>query len=142
MEFPDDPIWIMADARQLSQVMTNILQNALDAIEGRKQESDDAETFNGEIILRLSAIDDEATIEVLDNGKGLPPDTLDRLTEPYVTTRAKGTGLGLAIVKTILEDHGARLRLEDREDCGARAVVSVPLFERKEFENISDAGVD
>ena len=49
-----------------------------------------------------------------DNGKGLPHEERDRLTEPYVTTRAKGTGLGLAIVKKIMEDHGGELVLEDR----------------------------
>ena len=57
---------------------------------------------------------------VEDNGKGLPTDNRDRLTEPYVTTRAKGTGLGLAIVKKIMEDHGGELTLADRPLGGAR----------------------
>ena len=50
---------------------------------------------------------------VRDNGVGLPAEQRHRLTEPYVTTRAKGTGLGLAIVRKILEDHGGELVLED-----------------------------
>ncbi len=55
-----------------------------------------------------------------DNGKGLPIEQRERLTEPYVTTRAKGTGLGLAIVKKIMEDHGGELILEDRPRAAAR----------------------
>jgi two-component system nitrogen regulation sensor histidine kinase NtrY len=49
-------------------------------------------------------------IVVEDNGKGLPKEGRERLTEPYMTTRSKGTGLGLAIVKKIMEDHGGTLR--------------------------------
>jgi two-component system nitrogen regulation sensor histidine kinase NtrY len=54
-----------------------------------------------------------AIVRVTDNGPGLPETERERLTEPYVTTRAKGTGLGLAIVKKILEDHGGTLLLAD-----------------------------
>jgi len=56
---------------------------------------------------------------VEDNGRGLPRAERNRLTEPYVTTRAKGTGLGLAIVKKIMEDHGGDLQLGDRAGGGA-----------------------
>ena len=59
-------------------------------------------------------------VVVEDNGKGLPQQDRQRLTEPYVTTRSKGTGLGLAIVKKIMEDHRGELVLEDRESGGAR----------------------
>ena len=137
---PGDPVWISGDPRQLSQVMTNLVQNAVDAIEGRKQEGGEGDGFSGEIQVALTAGDGEATIEVLDNGKGLPPEARDRLTEPYVTTRAKGTGLGLAIVKTILEDHGAELKLEDREEGGARVEVKIPLLDREAPIPVSDVG--
>ena len=67
------------------------------------------------------------TIEVEDNGVGLPAKDRDRLTEPYVTTREKGTGLGLAIVKRILEDHGGELELTDaRSGQGALAILRLP----------------
>jgi len=65
-------------------------------------------------------------IEVEDNGKGLPEEARERLTEPYFTTRVKGTGLGLAIVKKIMEDHGGRLRLEDGPMGGARVLLELP----------------
>jgi len=60
-------------------------------------------------------------VRITDNGKGLPLENRDRLTEPYMTTRVKGTGLGLAIVKKIMEDHGGAFTLEDAEGGGARA---------------------
>jgi two-component system nitrogen regulation sensor histidine kinase NtrY len=63
--------------------------------------------------------DGRVAVIVEDNGKGLPADNRDRLTEPYVTTRSKGTGLGLAIVKKIMEDHGGELTLADRPEGGA-----------------------
>jgi two-component system nitrogen regulation sensor histidine kinase NtrY len=70
--------------------------------------------------VRIARTDDSVTVEVDDNGIGLPSDLRDRLVEPYVTTRSKGTGLGLAIVKKIMEDHGGELTLEDGIDGGAR----------------------
>ena len=66
---------------------------------------------------------------ITDNGIGLPPEHKHRLTEPYVTTRAKGTGLGLAIVRKIMEDHGGDITLADVEsgEGGARSHADLPL---------------
>ena len=80
----------------------------------------------------------EAIVEVLDNGKGLPLESRERLTEPYVTTRAKGTGLGLAIVKTILEDHNARLKLEDRIGAGAHIEMRFSILDQNLEESTPD----
>ncbi len=122
---PDERPLIACDRRQLAQAVTNLLQNALDAIEGRiASEGSGAEP--GRVSMRLSYTEKEATITIEDNGKGLPVADRDRLTEPYVTTRTKGTGLGLAIVKKIMEDHGGRLVLEDRPGGGARVGLVFP----------------
>ena len=138
-DIPDTPVWVSGDSRQISQVLTNLLQNAVDAIEGRDG-AEDGDLPPGEILLNLAVQNGAATVEVLDNGRGLPPEAIDRLTEPYVTTRVKGTGLGLAIVKTILEDHGAELNLEDRREGGARVVVTFPLMDTNTSGAGSDAG--
>ena len=67
-------------------------------------------------------------IRVTDNGVGLPPEHRHRLTEPYVTTRAKGTGLGLAIVRKIMEDHGGEIVLADaRERRGRGGHPDLPV---------------
>ncbi|MGK9167172.1 PAS domain-containing sensor histidine kinase [Inquilinus limosus] len=122
---PDDRPLVPCDSRQLSQAVTNLLQNGVDAIEGRIAEGRDLP--KGQVRLILDYLEGEAWITVEDNGKGLPTDDRDRLTEPYVTTRTKGTGLGLAIVKKIMEDHGGRLVLEDRPGGGARVSLVFPL---------------
>lgn len=127
---PKEKIKIRADTRQLSQVLTNLLQNAIDAIDGRDATGVDPLPA-GEIVLsvELNADKSAAVLSVQDNGRGLPHSLKDRLTEPYVTTRAKGTGLGLAIVKTILEDHGASLALKDFANGGATVTVTIPVLE-------------
>jgi two-component system nitrogen regulation sensor histidine kinase NtrY len=122
---PDDRPLVPVDSRQLSQAVTNLLQNAADAIDGRIAEGRDLP--KGQVRMVLDYADGEAWITVEDNGKGLPTVDRDRLTEPYVTTRTKGTGLGLAIVKKIMEDHGGRLVLEDRPGGGARVSLVFPL---------------
>jgi len=74
------------------------------------------------------ADDGWATIEIEDNGVGLPAKDRDRLTEPYVTTRERGTGLGLAIVDRIMEEHGGQLALTDAaRPPGARVTLRLPL---------------
>jgi two-component system nitrogen regulation sensor histidine kinase NtrY len=131
---PDDGVPLICDRRQVSQVLTNILKNAAEAIEGRMAKSGQP-LPPGEISLGLH--DDGTTVRIVveDNGKGLPVEGRERLTEPYMTTRSKGTGLGLAIVKKIMEDHGGHLSLEDREGGGAR----ISLVFRRDAKEIASA---
>ena len=131
---PDVPVALTCDRRQVGQVLTNILKNAAEAIVGREP-SLAGPLPPGEISLTLT--DDGATVSLVieDNGKGLPKEGRERLTEPYMTTRSKGTGLGLAIVKKIMEDHGGYLALEDREGGGAR----ISLVFRRDAKEIASA---
>ena len=120
----DEPFPVVADAAQLGRVLTNLLQNAAEAIERRfEAEPDDPEP--GQITLTLSREGELVAIAISDNGAGLPGHLRDRLADPYVTTRAKGTGLGLAIVQRIANDHGGTLQFKDR--AGGGAVVTVTI---------------
>nr|WP_115934411.1 PAS domain-containing sensor histidine kinase [Aestuariispira insulae] len=131
-EIPEGALYLDCDSRQISQVVVNLLQNAHDAIVGRQ---DDAGTaYQGNITLRLRQDADKILVEVIDNGKGLPQEGRDRLTEPYVTTRKKGTGLGLAIVKKIMEDHQGGLILEDAQGPEGGAHVTLYFNRRQETE--------
>jgi two-component system nitrogen regulation sensor histidine kinase NtrY len=103
--------------------MTNLLQNATDAVAMRPRE--DGEPA-GHISVSVRQQDGEVRITVADDGVGLPTQDRGRLTEPYVTHKPKGTGLGLAIVKKILEDHGGQIALDDRPD-GPGAVATLIL---------------
>jgi len=124
-DLPASTLTLVCDGRQIAQALTNLLKNAAEAIEGR-DEAGTGETAPppGDITVRIAAEAERVAIIVEDNGKGLPTEERDRLTEPYVTTRAKGTGLGLAIVKKIMEDHGGMLTLEDRPGGGAHLLLS------------------
>ena len=118
---------VRCDRRLIGQALTNLLQNAADGIAARPREGA-GEGEGGRIDLRLEAAPEGWAIVVEDDGIGLPDgEERARLTEPYVTHKAKGTGLGLAIVKKIMEDHGGSLALEERpEGPGARAVLILP----------------
>ena len=113
----------VCDARMVGQALTNILKNAGEAILARRAAEPG---LQGRMLATLVLGSEDLTIEIEDNGVGLPAKDRHRLTEPYVTTREKGTGLGLAIVKRILEDHGGELGLHDaRERPGARATLRI-----------------
>ena len=114
---PPTPLLLNCDATLVGRALANLLQNAADAIEGRMADSPGGAA--GEIWLTLGVAAGDTFILIEDNGRGLPKAERHRLTEPYVTTRAKGTGLGLAIVKKIMEEHGGNLILDDRPGGGA-----------------------
>ncbi|MGY8958221.1 MAG: sensor histidine kinase, partial [Alphaproteobacteria bacterium] len=134
---PADSVSVNCDGRQISQAMTNLLQNACDAIDGNAKSTpgpdagsdiagNDDRVHKGRIVLTLELRENAVAIVVEDNGKGLPRENREKLTEPYITSRAKGTGLGLAIVKKIMEDHDGRLALEDGANGGARVSLILP----------------
>jgi two-component system nitrogen regulation sensor histidine kinase NtrY len=132
---PDHPVPLACDRRQVGQVLTNILKNSAEAIEGRDAPLAGQTLPPGEITLGLHDEGSVVRIVVEDNGRGLPKTGRERLTEPYMTTRSKGTGLGLAIVKKIMEDHGGLLSLDDREAGGAR----ISLVFRRDAKEIASA---
>jgi two-component system nitrogen regulation sensor histidine kinase NtrY len=135
--FPDHPVIVSCDGRLVGQAVFNIVKNAIEAIEA--QTPDERAGEAGRVRVSVTVAAGQATVIVEDNGKGLPRQNRERLTEPYVTTRAKGTGLGLAIVKKIMEDHGGELMLEDGEARGAR-VRLVFAVETRVGKRGDDAG--
>jgi len=107
---------IMADTALLYQAFLNILINAMQAMpEG------------GDISVEAVAVDSKVMVTVEDNGEGISDDKLEKIWEPFFTTKEKGTGLGLGIVKNIIESHGGHIRIENRLTGGARVTVSLPV---------------
>lgn len=102
---------LVCDRRQIGQAFTNIVKNAVEAIDAR------GEGEEGAITMTLAQKDNAVIVSVADDGVGLPA-ARERLVEPYVTTRARGTGLGLAIVKKIVEEHCGTIGFTDREGGG------------------------
>jgi two-component system nitrogen regulation sensor histidine kinase NtrY len=113
LSIPDHPVRARFDLRLVSQAVTNLIKNAAEAIESYGEAQGRPEGYKGQIEVRVMPADDRVSIEVIDNGIGLPKQNRAKLLEPYVTTRAKGTGLGLAIVQKVVEQHGGTLTLED-----------------------------
>ena len=108
----EPPPSLVCDRRQLAQALTNIVKNAVEAV----QSQDDGAT--GNVTLTIAAGEKgRVTITVADDGVGLPVER-DRIVEPYMTTRARGTGLGLAIVKKIVDEHLGTITFADRPGGG------------------------
>ncbi len=128
---------ILCDRHQFGQAMTNVLKNAVEAVEARARA--EGLDFRGRIAVAMRGEGEAVVIEVTDNGVGLPKDR-ERLAEPYVTTREKGTGLGLAIVKKIVEEHGGELGFAGLEDSGGTSGTQVTLrFARDPASNTRTA---
>ena len=121
VQIPSEPVLVRCDRQQIGRALTNILKNASESIEARK--ASDSSAPAGRIALNLAGDERGPRVEIVDNGGGFPPELLDRITEPYVTTRERGTGLGLAIAKKIMDDHSGELMLGNNATEGATVVL-------------------
>jgi two-component system nitrogen regulation sensor histidine kinase NtrY len=115
---------LSCDRHQLGQAVTNVLKNAVEAIEAKSKTTKDG--FAGAVSVTLKSDSENVEIVIDDNGIGLPGDP-ERIVEPYVTTREKGTGLGLAIVKKIVEEHGGEIIFAPHEDGSDESGTRVTL---------------
>ena len=114
----DARVELVADRNQMVQVLTNLVQNALDAVRQRP---------DPRVVVDVVTKGERARLSVRDNGPGFSPEVAQRLFEPYLTTKAHGTGLGLAIVERIVFEHGGDIGLERAPEGGAALVASLPL---------------
>lgn len=118
-------IRMVCDRRQLAQALTNVVKNAVEAIESRRNRGE--HNMAGDRVgLALRRTEQQLVIDVTDTGVGLPEER-ERLTEPYMTTRVRGTGLGLAIVKKIVEEHGGEIAFLDRAGGGTHVRIAFDL---------------
>ena len=126
ISFSMDPavadIRLVCDRRQLGQALTNVVKNAVEAIEARRNRGE--QNPDGDRIdLTIRRDGEQLVLDLTDTGVGLPQDR-ERLTEPYMTTRVRGTGLGLAIVKKIVEEHLGEIAFLDRPGGGTRVRIA------------------
>lgn len=111
---------IECDRHQLGQAMTNVVKNAVEAVEARAKNAEP--DYRGRITVTMIDDGDRIAVLVEDNGIGLPADR-ERIVEPYVTTREKGTGLGLAIVNKIVDEHGGDMSFASAGNGGTRVTL-------------------
>ncbi len=113
---------LVADGDKLRQVFTNILDNAIDSFPPETEEKRiDFFIENG--------LPHRVRVRVRDNGGGIPPGEIDRIFNPFFTTKENGTGLGMAISKKIVEAHEGEIDVVSERECGTEFVVTLPLPE-------------
>jgi len=117
------------DGDQLSQVFVNVIANAIDASPKRAPVSISTEIVNAAAASgdENAAIKKYARVVIADQGEGMEQTTVDRIFEPFFSTRKRGTGLGLAIVKQIVEQHGGKIGVESEPGKGTRFLIDLPL---------------
>ena len=113
---------LKADRGRVRQILNNLLTNALEALDMRNDGCVTVSTQKS-YIYGHPVVD----LEVSDNGAGFQQDLMDKVFDPYVTSKPKGTGLGLAIVKKIVEEHGGRIEADNGDLGGARVRILLPI---------------
>jgi len=118
---PDLPA-IEADPEQLKRVLLNVINNGIDAMEGR----------GGELTVFTGAAEGggQVCISVRDQGSGI--EDVERIFEPYYTTKVKGTGLGLLISRQIVEEHGGEIRVRSQLGVGTEVEILLPAASARE----------
>jgi signal transduction histidine kinase len=113
---------LTADSKQIAQVLTNLVDNAYQAMPD-----------GGLLRIVARTEGDAAIITVEDSGEGVDPEMVERFFEPFFTTRSDGTGLGLAIVRRLIEGHGGQISIENGQSGGALVTVRLPIHKVREM---------
>jgi signal transduction histidine kinase len=110
---------VMADREALRSVLTNLIINSLQSIDGE----------GGSIVIKLSRdmSGARACVEVADTGRGIAPEDISKVFEPYYSTKETGTGLGLAIVKKVIDDHGGTISVTSKQGSGTNFKMTLPV---------------
>jgi signal transduction histidine kinase len=119
VEVQGDPPMVMADREALRSVLTNLVVNGLQAIDGG----------GGTVSIKIRPEDggQRAVIEVSDTGHGIAPEDIAKIFEPYYSTKETGTGLGLAIVRKAIDDHGGTISVSSKQGSGTTFTITLPL---------------
>jgi PAS domain S-box-containing protein len=103
------------DAGHMRQVLLNLLKNSIEAM-----------ASGGSLSIRTQVLDGKVTVEVADTGTGIPPDVMEKLFQPFFSTKAKGSGLGLAICQRVIQAHGGEIKLESTPGQGTQVKMVLP----------------
>lgn len=121
--WPASPVWVLSEPRRLAQVVVNLVQNAVDAMPD-----------GGLLTVEVEAGRDEVRVQVRDTGGGMTAAILERIFDPYYTTKPTGTGLGMAIVRSLLDSIGGDIALASEPGCGSQITVTLPAAQPHDQE--------
>jgi two-component system nitrogen regulation sensor histidine kinase NtrY len=136
LDAPEPSPLLVCDRRQMGQALTNVIKNAVEAIQQKRE--DGRRGGDDRVAVTIRDSESRIVIEVADTGIGLPAER-GRLTEPYMTTRVKGTGLGLAIVKKIVEEHFGNIEFDD---CAGGGSLVRMVFDSEALTRLAAAAAD
>lgn len=116
-DLANDPLVIRGNEGKLHQAFLNILSNAEQAI-----------AKNGTVTVRSRKLESKMAVEIMDNGEGISKENLNKISDPFFTTKpvGKGTGLGLAITYKIIEEHNGNISVSSKPGKGAKFTISFP----------------
>ena len=114
-QFTVDPLIIRCDENQIKQVFINFLKNSIEAMPN-----------GGNIIIKAENVDNYAEITLEDEGCGIPEEIIDKIGQPFYTTKEKGTGLGMMVSYNIIENHQGRIELSSQVNKGTKFTVYIP----------------
>ncbi|MCJ8010869.1 ATP-binding protein [Paenibacillus sp. KQZ6P-2] len=118
---PDAPLWIMGEINQLKQVFINLLRNGIDAM-----------SSTGTIYVSVDSNDQEVLISVEDEGIGMTSEQIQKLGQPFFTTKETGTGLGYMITQNIIHNHSGSIQIESVPEQGTTFTVKLPKISKPE----------
>ena len=118
MSLIDDEVYIEGDYNRLSQVFINILKNSLEAIDSK-----------GKIDIISKIYENELEISISDNGVGIPKEIINKIKDPFYTTKSKGSGLGVSLIYEIIEAHKGKVIYNSVQDKGTKVIIKLPLYE-------------
>jgi signal transduction histidine kinase len=125
-----DPL-LQLEGKQLKHVLTNILNNAIEALHDRK------DGVQASIHISTKALSDHAVISIEDNGCGMNKETLEMLFHPFFSTKENGTGIGLSLCKKIIEDNGGEISISSMENTGTVIKIVLPVVQDSKLPCIS-----
>jgi signal transduction histidine kinase len=110
---------VMAAPDSLQGVWLNLLLNAIESVEKNQ----------GVILVKTWRLKDEVRVSVADNGRGIPAERLERIFEPFYTTKGpgRGTGLGLSLCRQVIEQHNGRISVNSQVGRGSEFIVALPI---------------
>ena len=120
--YNEQSIYIYCDENQIKQVLINLIKNSIESM-----------TDGGNIFVNIYEKDNEVYISILDEGEGIPENSLQKVGEPFFTTKSTGTGLGLSVCFKIIEKHGGKVFITSELKKGTKIVCVFPIVETKRF---------
>ena len=118
LKLVDDEIYINGDYNRLSQVFINIIKNSIEAIKNA-----------GKIDIISRIIEDKLEIIIVDNGMGISKEIMDKIKEPFYTTKNGGSGLGVSLIYEIVEAHKGTVKYKSEINKGTKVIIKLPLYE-------------